>query len=196
MGTGFDGDNFDGQRYFGVYEGYVVDRDDPQQDGRVRVRIPGMIDDRSAWARPRGGGSKRWGKVAVPPDEADVLVQFINGDIDRPIYEPFDFGHPDGDREMFPEHDDPDVIVMGFGPFRLVVDLRDDVSPSAMLKQVHQLSDGSETDTAWIQLINNSIQVHADSAVEVDGASLVNIKSAGDIQIKNRKVLPNVRPIS
>lgn len=198
--TGFDGDDFGGQKYYGLYEGKVVDRDDPDGDGRVRVQIPGLIDERSAWARPKGGGSKHWGFVRVPPLDADVLVQFVNGDIDRPVYEPYDYGTKNGEREMFPEHEDPDVIVGGFGPFRVVVDLREDEAaglvPSLTIKQVAINTKGQETDSAWVQITENSVQVYGDSAVEVGSGAITNIDSGGDVQVKGRKLMPTSRPVA
>ena len=195
--TGFDGDDFSGHQYLGLYMGKVVDRADPDGNGRVRVQIPGIIEERSAWAKPRGMGAALWGFVAVPPLDADVYVQFINGDIDRPVYEPADAGVRDGEREMFPEHEDPDIVVAGFGPFRLVVDLRDtdDVTPSLVIKQVATLGDGSETDTAWIRFGENSIQVRGDAAVQVTSGGLTDLDSDGDIQVRRRKVMPASRPI-
>lgn len=196
MGTGFEGDGFDGMLYHGIYEGKVVDRDDPDLDGRVRVQIPGLIDERSAWARPKGGGSSKWGMVGVPPLDTDVLVQFVNGNIDKPVYEPFDFGVPGGVREMFPEHTHPDVIVAGFGPFRMVIDLQDGAPPTLMIKQVAETSNGEETDTAWFQLSENSVQVHGDSAAELHSGGIASVDSEGDVQIKTRKVIPTSRPIA
>lgn len=195
--TGFDGDDFGGTRYFGLYMGRVVDRNDPDGDARIRVQIPGMIDERSAWARPKGGGSRRWGFVAVPPLDSDVYVQFVNGDIERPVYEPADYGTKAGDKEIFPEHQDPDIIVGGFGPFRVVVDLRNegDLTPSLMIKQVAELPSGEETDTAWVRLGENSVQVRGDAAVQVTSGGLTDLDSDGDIQVRRRKVMPASRPI-
>jgi len=197
--TGFEGDGFGGKRYYGLYMGEVVERGDGDLRGRVRVNIPGLLDGTSAWAVPRGGGSSQWGFVAVPPIGADVYVQFINGDINRPRYEPADYGIRDGKPEMFPEHDDPDVIVGGFGPFRVVIDLRSDeetgVAPSLVIKQVATLSNGSETDTAWVRLSENSVQAYGDSAAQVTSGALTDIDSEGDIQVKGRKIMPQTRPI-
>lgn len=198
--TGFDGDSFRGKKLDGLFMGRVVDRDDPAGNARIRVEIPGVIDGQSAWATPKGGGSPLAGIVRVPPLEADVYVQFVNGDEDRPVYEPADWGVRGGVRELFPEFEDPDVIVAGFGPFRLVVDLREDsdagIVPSLVLKTVVTLGDGSETDTAWIRMSENSIQVRADSAVQVTSGALTDIDSDGDIQVRRRKVMPASRPIS
>ncbi len=198
--TGFEGDGFRGERLLGLYMGRVVDRDDPDGDGRVRVEIPGVIDGKSAWAKPRGGGSALWGFIAVPPLDADVYVQFVNGDQNVPRYEPADWGERDGVRELFPEFDSPDVIVGGYGPFRFVIDLREDkeagITPSLMVKQVVKLPDGSETDTAWFTLGENSAGMHGDSAAQVSSGAITDISSEGDVQVKERKVMPAQRPIS
>lgn len=204
--TGFDGDGLRGQRFDGLYMGKVVDRNDPDGRGRIRVQIPGVIDEQSAWAVPKGGGSPRWGVVWVPPLDADVYVQFINGDQEHPVYEPADYGIRDGKPEVFPEYEDPDVIVAGFGPFRLVIDLREDteagVAPSLTLKMVatigadEQGQGGEETDTAWIRIGENSVQVRADAAVQVTSGAITDIDSDGDVQVRRRKVMPASRPIA
>ena len=200
-GSGFDGDEFGGMRYHGLYMGKVVNREDPNGDGRVRVQIPGLIDDASAWAKPKGMGYIKWGAIRVPPLEADVYVQFLNGELDQPVYEPADAGTrgQEGEREMFPEFEHPDIIVAGFGPFRLVIDTRDDpdagLVPSLRIKQVASLESG-ETDTAWFELRENSAQMRGDSVAQVTSGALTDIDSDGDVQVKRRKVMPTEKPIS
>jgi len=200
-GTGFEGDEHGGMKYHGLYMGKVVDRSDPDGNGRVRVQIPGLIDDRSAWAKPKGMGFTFWGMVKVPPLDADVYVQFLNGELDQPVYEPADAGTrgENGEREMFKEFEDPDIIVAGFGPFRLVIDLRDDeeagLVPTCRLKQIVTIG-GEEQDVAWFQLGDNSAQVYADSAVQCRAGAMLDLDSDGDVQVKRRKVMPSAKPIS
>lgn len=201
-GTGFAGDDFGGRRYDGLYVGRVVKRDDPDMDGRVRIQIPGVLDEPSAWAKPMGGGSPLWGHVAVPPLGADVYVQFINGRLEQPVYQPADYGvrGPKKIKEIFPEYEDPDVIVAGYGPFRIVIDLRNkpeiDLLPSLRIKMVHTSAEGAETDTAWVQLSENSVQVYSDSALQIKSGALLDLDSEGDVQLKRRKVMPTSKPIS
>lgn len=71
----------------GMYVGYVTTRDDPEQLGRVRVCIPGVLEPESAWAWPLGtlgGGSRNRGFFAVPEQGAEVAVFFNQGDVDAP----------------------------------------------------------------------------------------------------------------
>lgn len=80
---------FERKRLYGVYPAEVKQINDPDQQGRVRVRLP--------WAPDNGnGGYEVWARLAVPmagqnrgtwfiPDVGDeVLVMFEGGDPRRP----------------------------------------------------------------------------------------------------------------
>ena len=72
-----------------TYPGTVIDNADPLKLARVRVSIPGTLEQ-SGWALPagtQGGGKGQRGTWAPPPKDADVYVRFVLGDPDRPIYE-------------------------------------------------------------------------------------------------------------
>src|SRR5215831_13124728 len=76
----------DDPRYTALYIGHVVDRADPEGLGRVRVRIPGLVEPASAWAYPLGtlgGGSDRRGFFCVPEQGAEVGVLFCQGDVGK-----------------------------------------------------------------------------------------------------------------
>src|SRR5688572_9470618 len=90
-------------RYTALYIGHVVDRVDPECLGRVRVRIPGLVEPASAWAFPLGtvgGGSDRRGFFGVPEVNAEVGVLFHQGDIDHPYYLAGHWGRPNGSTEI------------------------------------------------------------------------------------------------
>ena len=72
-----------------MYVGVVTKNDDPEKLGRVKVRIPGLVDPESAWAFPMGapgGGSKRHGFFSPPVVGAEVCVFFHGGDPDHPWF--------------------------------------------------------------------------------------------------------------
>ena len=73
---------------YGKFRGMVSDNQDPLNQGRIRVRVPGVLGDlESAWALPcspyAGEGT---GAYAVPPVGAGVWVEVEAGDVSRPIW--------------------------------------------------------------------------------------------------------------
>lgn len=195
--TGFGGDQFDADEKIPyVCLGKVIDRSDPDGLCRLRARIPGVME-RSQWARPKGGGSKNEGVASVPPLGADVYITFVNGDPRMPVWERADYGVTENGKEVFAEHTDPDVHVIGLGPFRLVIDNRtsEDVTRFARAKLVKEIN-GQEEDIAWIEINeDNSIQVYASSAIGIEADAIINIDSPA-VQIKGRKVMAVSRPIN
>lgn len=196
MNSGFQGDEYNRDRITYTCLGTVVDRNDPQELCRVRASIPGLME-LTPWARPRGGGSKNEGSASVPPLGADVYIDFINGDQRMPIWQRADYGIVDEESEVFPEHTDPDVHVFGIGPFRLVIDNRtvEGVTKTVRAKLVKEIN-GVEEDIVWAEITDdNSLQIHADSAIGLDAGAIIDI-DAPTVQIKKRKVMSTTRPIN
>jgi hypothetical protein len=75
-------------QFFGKYRGKVENNLDPQMMGRVQVSVPAVLGDGTmSWALPcapyAGSGV---GFFAVPPNGANVWVEFEGGDPDYPIW--------------------------------------------------------------------------------------------------------------
>jgi hypothetical protein len=183
---------FEGDRLWGLYAGTVVNRDDPERLGRIKVLVPGLIEPESSWALPRGGGSRYRGALSVPPMGCDVFVQFVNGDPNMPTWEP----GPYGAGEAFPEHLDPDISVFGVGPFRLVIDERPDVQTAA----VRIMKTVGTAEEMVVELLfdalGNGVRLFATSAIQLSALGLIDLDCAGDVQVKGRKVLPVRRPLN
>jgi hypothetical protein len=77
-------------RWYGHYFGTVTDNVDADKLGRVRVRVPGLIEPESGWALPVGGshsgGTSKIGTYAPPQVGAAVLLGFQDGDVDQPYF--------------------------------------------------------------------------------------------------------------
>ena len=76
-------------RFLGLYEGVVVNNEDPLRVGRVTVMVPGVVEPESGWALPLGspgGGSRGNGLYYPPKIGAEVGVMFVMGDVDEPRY--------------------------------------------------------------------------------------------------------------
>ncbi|MEM7584263.1 MAG: phage baseplate assembly protein V [Acidobacteriota bacterium] len=77
------------EKSFGKYRGFVVDNQDPEQLGRLRLRVPSVLADAvTGWALPclPYGGLSQQGWYAVPDVDAQVWVEFEAGDLSHPIW--------------------------------------------------------------------------------------------------------------
>jgi hypothetical protein len=109
-------------RYYGKYQGFVVDNADPQKRGRLRVKVPEVLGPEvvSGWAEPCWpyGGGPDFGTFSVPPitkaGEAfttGVWVEFRGGDPQYPIWVGTFFGAPSDTSEAPGDDGDPSVDV-------------------------------------------------------------------------------------
>lgn len=76
-------------KYYGKFRGLVVSNDDPEQLGRVQLKVPSVLGDQTtSWALPcvPFGGSRDTGWFAVPEVGAQLWVEFEEGDLRRPIW--------------------------------------------------------------------------------------------------------------
>jgi uncharacterized protein involved in type VI secretion and phage assembly len=96
------------QQFNGVYPGVVLDNVDPQQNGRVEVQLPLLVDpvtkNYAAWARIATlmAGNQR-GTWFIPDKGDEVLVAFEGGDPRRPYV----IGALWNSRDVPPEKMDP-----------------------------------------------------------------------------------------
>jgi hypothetical protein len=77
------------KKRYGKYRGVVADNKDPQQRGRLKLIVPSVLgDQKTDWALPcmPFGGGKGYGLFLVPEKDAQVWVEFEEGDIQRPIW--------------------------------------------------------------------------------------------------------------
>lgn len=75
-------------QFYGKYRGTVANNLDPQQMGRLQVSVPAVLGQGSlSWAMPcvpfAGPGV---GFFTIPPNGANVWVEFEGGDPDYPIW--------------------------------------------------------------------------------------------------------------
>ncbi|HEU4421775.1 MAG TPA: phage baseplate assembly protein V [Pilimelia sp.] len=75
-------------KYFGKYRGKVANNVDPMLQGRIQVTCPAVLGDgQLSWALPSSPyAGPGVGFFAVPPNGANVWVEFEAGDPDYPIW--------------------------------------------------------------------------------------------------------------
>jgi hypothetical protein len=178
-------------RLLAAHLGSVTDRHDPEGLGRVRVRIPGLVEPESAWAWPVGtvgGGGNGCGFFAVPPVGANVVVWFLGGEVDVPTYAPGPWSRPDGLSEVPAEGQaGPDVRVMSTPTFAIVLDER---PGSEALRLVNRRTG----DKVEIDAVRNSVTVRATTELSLQAVGAITLQALA-ITLNGRPVAPSPEPI-
>ena len=76
-------------RFFGKYRAQVTDNNDPDDLGRIKVKVPRVLGDQeSGWALPAFiyGGASEQGLFALPDIGAGVWIEFEGGDLSYPVW--------------------------------------------------------------------------------------------------------------
>lgn len=102
--------------FYGKYRGLVVDNADPENLGRLRVKVPSVLgsDVVTGWATPcvPYGGAANQGLLAIPEVDAGVWIEFEEGDLEFPLWVGTYWTKPGGDSEL-PKPNDPDGAEQG-----------------------------------------------------------------------------------
>ncbi|HWM08421.1 MAG TPA: phage baseplate assembly protein V [Solirubrobacteraceae bacterium] len=123
-------------RYFGKYRGTVVDRADPQQLGRLKLKVPSVLADAvTGWAWPAASyAGKGIGLFAIPQVGDVVWVEFAEGELDQPLWTGCAWAAPGGSAEIPEEAKQayPDRVVLRT-PSGNVVILGDDAGKETIV---------------------------------------------------------------
>lgn len=91
-------------RFYGKYRGIVVDNEDPELLGRLKVRVPSILGGEvvSGWAAPcvPYGGEMNQGMLFIPEVGAGVWLEFEEGDLEFPIWVGTYWSKPGGESEL------------------------------------------------------------------------------------------------
>lgn len=98
-------------KYYGKYRGKVVDNEDPEKLGRLKLKVPSVFgkDVVTGWAMPclPYGGAGDQGFFAIPEKEAGVWVEFEGGDLEYPIWVGTYWSKPGGKTGLPDPENDP-----------------------------------------------------------------------------------------
>lgn len=92
--------------YYGEYDGVCVDNEDPTEQGRIKVTVPGVAGRKpiGSWAWPTSGWAGRDSGLFVVPDVGDpVTVTFRNGNPSYPKYTGGSWPNVDGGDNFTPK---------------------------------------------------------------------------------------------
>jgi uncharacterized protein involved in type VI secretion and phage assembly len=112
-------------RHWGKYRGIVADRADPEQLGRLKLRVPSLLADAvTGWAWPAAAyAGAGIGLFAIPQQGDLVWVEFLEGDLEHPIWSGGAWAKPGGTSEV-PEEARaayPDQVVLRTASGNVVV---------------------------------------------------------------------------
>ena len=77
------------RRFYGKFRGFVVDNEDPEKRGRLRLSVPAVLGEAvTGWALPcvAFGGLADQGLFMVPEVDAQVFVEFLAGELSDPVW--------------------------------------------------------------------------------------------------------------
>ncbi len=102
-------------RYYGKYRGFISDNADPEKLGRCKLVVPSVLGETATnWALPctAYGGAQGIGVIAVPPVGAQIVAEFMEGDVSSPLWTGT-FWRTSGEiPEEFAANDKPSAKVM------------------------------------------------------------------------------------
>ena len=92
------------RNYYGKYRGFVVDNEDPESLGRLKLKVPSVLGNEvvTGWALPcmPYGGDMNQGMLFIPEVDAGVWVEFEEGDLEFPVWVGAFWSKPDDTSEL------------------------------------------------------------------------------------------------
>ncbi|MFW6174253.1 MAG: phage baseplate assembly protein V [Chloroflexota bacterium] len=161
--------------YFGKYRAVVTDNADPDMRGRLKVRVPSVLDDNEVWAMPcvpyAGAGV---GFYSLPEPDTGVWVEFEAGDPSFPVWTGCFWGAGE-----LPDQSDPNIKTWKTLKFTLRIDdSADELRAEA--------SSGSKV------TISRDVTTESGGAKHTVGSSgVVSEKSAGKVEVTDASVRVN-----
>lgn len=187
----------DGQhrKFLGMAVGVVVDNEDPEKVGRVRVRVPGIFEPASPWALPLGwpgAGAKQRGGFYPVPKGAEVAVFCNMGDQDHPYYISANPGRGEQPEEVQDSATTPadanKVHAWEGERYRVVYDERDG-------KQQVQIKDKKYGDKIELDGVGLGITISATTGIHITTQGSLSLEGLA-VSINGRTVANNGKPIT
>ena len=92
------------KHFYGKYRGIVVSNEDPENLGRLKVKVPSVLgkDIVTGWAMPcvPYGGAANQGMLFIPQKDDGVWIEFEEGDLEFPIWTGTFWTNPGGTSEL------------------------------------------------------------------------------------------------
>jgi len=190
------------------FEGRVVDRNDPLGLGRIRAEIPHIFPAPlfSDWIKPWGlfDSSAGRGMFIVPKLNASVVIMFMQGNATKAStchYMSGPWGRPSGVSDVPSESElgNPDIAILGFDGFALVIDERVGQKKATLLDRTNNSSIQFDIETKDILINsmndlkktvfrNDESTISGDETKTVKGKKDTTVTGDSDLSANNRNV--------
>jgi len=159
-------------RHYGKYRGTVSDNEDPRSQGRIRAKVPEILDDvETGWAMPCAPyGGDGMGVYTVPAKEAGVWIEFEAGDVSRPIWSGCWWASNTVPKDEAGTAATPDVKIVR-SEEGLLLALHDD-------SQTIALSDSNGENILKIEVQNGNITLKASTKIVIDAPQIELVANA------------------
>jgi type VI secretion system secreted protein VgrG len=182
-------------RFYGKYRGYVTNNRDPLGLGRIKAKVPRILEDQeTVWCLPCTpyGGSFDMGFYMIPDEKSGVWIEFEGGDPSYPIWCGTWWGAPEhiGADDEFGQQVGKDIpkevqsstssqlikIIKTHSGNRIILD--DSEGKESIIIQ-----DKSEENLLKVDSSQNSVSINSKSKIVLKSDS-IEIQAGGDLSIK------------
>lgn len=171
-------------RYSGKFYGYVTENKDPENKGRIKIEMKSVFGDHQTdWAIPQvpfsGNG---YGFSFIPEIGDKVIVEFINFDVNSPIYTGMTWQKSlSGDNQVIPDESSEKCKVLQTKSGNILK--MDDENKEIELKRENISGISIKDDKIVLKVTdNNKIELNENLSIKID--SNCNIECGGDCNIK------------
>jgi uncharacterized protein involved in type VI secretion and phage assembly len=184
---------------WGKYRGIVVDRNDPEQLGRLKVQVPSLLGDAvTGWAFPVAPYAGNDLGIFFIPQVGDVVwVEFVEGEIDHPLWTGCGWAKPGGQSEIPVEaqqnYPECQVIKTASGNTIVLSDVQGDEKITILAKSGCEITIDPNGDTITIQA--GSVLIQSTSALPEELATKTFVQQIFDTHTHPSGVGPTGPPL-
>ncbi|KRA29546.1 MULTISPECIES: VgrG-related protein [unclassified Nocardioides] len=176
-------------RIVGVVPAIVTNAQDPDKQGRVKVKIPWLSDDyESGWCRTvhAGAGPKR-GLVVLPEVNDEVLISFAHGDLGHPYVLGGVFNGKDLPKQPWSDHVDAGngAIVNRAWVSRTGMQILFLEKAGA---ESLEISTNNGKQKVLLEQTTQGIKIITDGPTDLTAKGAVTVKSNADVKVEGMKI--------
>ncbi len=176
----------------GLYWGLVTKNDDPDRRGRIKVHIPGLLEETDwVFVCMLGQGAPRRGAFAVPPVGAVAVVGFILGDVEEPVVLGTITAPDPQSREVWagvPVAEVPNVMCFTLGRYSIVINDNPNAPSLYLRDESVDIGGGADACVLAFDGLHRAVTVSGQVAVTVSSLGAVTVSGAR-VQVQDRVVM-------